>query len=96
MLRSIRDDLPVISVSLARAKPPNPLYFEPLSRVVPPDKLWDSTEDDEERGDMTWLHFIASDTLQRIGFAPGPDAGSCLPDLSRYEPPAPPQVRSTI
>lgn len=87
--------LPTISVSLARTPPPNPLYFEPLTRVVPPDKLWNSTEDDEERGDMTWLHFIAGDTLQRTGYAPGPDKGSCLPDFSRFEPPAPPQVRAT-
>ncbi len=96
MLRSIRDDIPTISVSLARTPPPNPLYFEPFTRAVPPDKLWNSTEDDEERGDMTWLHFIASDILQRTGFAPGPDAGSCLPDFSRFEPAKPPQVRCTI
>lgn len=87
--------IPTISVSMARTPIPNPLYFEPLTRIVPPDKLWNSTEDDEERGDMTWLHFIASDTLSRTGHAPGPDAGSYLPDLSRFEPPKPPQVRGT-
>ena len=78
------------------AKPiPNPLYFEPLTRAIPPDKLWNSTEDNDERGDLTWLHYIASDTLNRTGFAPGPDAGACLPDLSRFEPPKLPQVRRT-
>ena len=98
MLRSIRDDkptLPAISVSLARKPPPNPLYFEPMQRWLPPDELWESADDDEERGDLTWLHHIAGEALRRIGFSPGEEKGSRLPDLSRFEPPSPPQVRAT-
>lgn len=98
MLRSIRDDkstLPAISVSLATKPPPNPLYFEPFQHWLPPDDLWESAEDDEERGDLTWLHHIAGETLRRIGFSPGEEKGSCLPDLSRFEPPSPPQIRTT-
>ena len=90
-----RHTLPSISVSLARKPPPNPLYFEPMQRWLPPDELWESADDDEERGDLTWLHHIAGEALRRIGFSPGEEKGSRLPDLSRFEPPSPPQVRAT-
>ena len=89
------EGLTSISVSLARKSPPNPLYFEPMQRWLPPDELWESAEDDEERGDLTWLHHIAGEALRRIGFSPGEEKGSRLPDLSRFEPPSPPQVRAT-
>ena len=94
MLRCIRDDT-IVSVSRAKHTPPNPLFFEPFRRWMPPDTLWQSTEDEDERGDMSWLHYVASDTLSRTGFSPGPDPGSRLPDLSRFEPPSPPQIRAT-
>ena len=86
---------PTISVSLARTPPPNPLWFKPLRSWYPPDDLWFSTEDEDERGDLTWLHFKACETLTATGYAPGPAEGTCLPDLTRYEPPGPPQIRAT-
>ena len=85
----------LVSAFMAKHTPPNPLFFEPFRRWMPPDALWQSTEDEDERGDMSWLHYVASDTLSRTGFSPGPDPGSRLPDLSRFEPPSPPQIRAT-
>ena len=85
----------LVSAFMAKHTPPNPLFFEPFRRWMPPDALWQSTEDEDERGDMSWLHYVASDTLSRTGFSPGPDPGSRLPDLSRFEPPSLPQIRAT-
>ena len=90
-----RDGLPTVSVAQARARPPNPLWFQPFQHWLPPEDLWASSEDEGERADLNWLHHVAVGALTRVGFAPGDDPASRLPDLSRFEPPSPPQIRRT-
>ncbi|MBN05355.1 hypothetical protein [Ponticaulis sp.] len=90
-----RDGLLTVSVAQARARPPNPLWFQPFQHWLPPEDLWASSEDEGERADLNWLHHVAVGALARVGFAPGDDPASRLPDLSRFEPPSPPQIRCT-
>ncbi len=90
-----RDGLLTVSVTQARARPPNPLWFQPFQHWLPPEELWASSEDEGERADLNWLHHVAVGALTRVGFAPGDDPASRLPDLSRFEPPSPPQIRRT-
>ncbi|MDF1680299.1 hypothetical protein [Ponticaulis sp.] len=90
-----RDGLPTVSVAQARARPPNPLWFQPFQHWLPPEDLWASSEDEGERADLNWLHHVAVGALTRVGLAPGDDPASRLPDLSRFEPPSPPQIRRT-
>ncbi|MAJ10595.1 MAG: hypothetical protein CMK04_17250 [Ponticaulis sp.] len=90
-----RDGLLTVSVAEARARPPNPLWFQPFQNWLPPEDLWASSEDEGERADLNWLHHVAVGALTRVGFAPGDHPASRLPDLSRFEPPSPPQIRFT-
>ncbi len=90
-----RDGLLTVSVAQARARPPNPLWFQPFQNWLPPEDLWASSEDEGERADLNWLHHVAVGALTRVGFASGDDHSSRLPDLSRFEPPSPPQIRRT-
>lgn len=90
-----RDGLLTVSVAQARARPPNPLWFQPFQHWLPPEDLWASSEDEGERADLNWLHHVAVGALTRVGFAPGDDPNSRLPDLSRFEQPSPPQIRRT-
>ena len=90
-----RDGLLTVSVAQARARPPNPLWFQPFQHWLPPEDLWASSEDEGERADLNWLHHVAVGALTRVGFAPGDDPASRLPDLSRFEQPSPPQIRRT-
>lgn len=90
-----RDGLFTVSVAQARARPPNPLWFKPFQHWLPPEDLWASSEDESERADLNWLHHMAVGALTRVGFAAGDDPASRLPDLSRFEPPSPPQIRRT-
>ncbi len=90
-----RDGLPTVSVAQARARPPNPLWFQPFQHWLPPEDLWTSSQDEDERTDLNWLHHVAVGALTRVGFAPGNDPASSLPDLSRFEPPSQPQIRRT-
>ena len=89
------DGLPIVSVAQARARPPNPLWFQPFQHWLPPEELWASSEDEGERADLNWLHHVAVGALTRVGFAAGDDPASRLPDLSRFEPPYPPRIRRT-
>ena len=90
-----RDRLLTVSVAQARARPPNPLWFQPFQHWLPPEELWASSEDEGERADLNWLHHVAVGALTRVGFASGDDPAARLPDLSRFEPPSPPQIRRT-
>lgn len=90
-----RDGLLTVSVAEARARPPNPLWFQPFQHWLPPEDLWASSEDEGERADLNWLHHVAVGALTRVGFASSDDPSSRLPDLSRFEPPSPPQIRRT-
>lgn len=89
------DGLLTVSVAQARARPPNPLWFQPFQHWLPPEDLWASSEDEDERTDLNWLHHVAVGALTRVGSAPGDDPESRLPDLFRFEPPSPPQIRRT-
>ena len=90
-----RDGLFTVSVAQARARPPNSFWFQPFQHWLPPEDLWASSEDESERADLNWLHHMAVGALTRVGFAAGDDPASRLPDLSRFEPPSPPQIRRT-
>ncbi|OUX99690.1 hypothetical protein [Ponticaulis sp.] len=88
------EGLLTLSVAQARAGPPNPLWFQPLQHWLPPEELWASSEDEDERADLNWLHLMAVSALTRAGFAPGEAPTAHLPDLSRFEPPSPPIIRT--
>ena len=89
------EGLLTVSVAQARAGPPNPLWFQPLQHWLPPEEIWASSEDEDERADLSWLHLMAVSALTRAGFAPGEAPTAHLPDLSRFEPPSPPIIRGT-
>ena len=64
----------------------NPLFFEPFSSWVPPEAIYYSTEDPDERSDLSALHYRAASGLDKAGYSiPPPDE---LPALTRFQPPA--------
>ena len=69
-----------------RGEGPLPLYFEPFSCWVPPEAIYYSTEDPDERSDLSALHYRAASGLDKAGYSiPPPDE---LPALTRFQPPA--------
>ena len=69
-----------------RGEGPLPLLFEPFSSWVPPEAIYYSTEDPEERSDLSALHYRAASGLDKAGYSiPPPDE---LPALTRFQPPA--------
>ncbi|MAK62197.1 MAG: hypothetical protein CMK09_14605 [Ponticaulis sp.] len=71
----------------------NPLYLRPLTAWLPPEDLYYSTENDEERRDLNMLHFRAHEQLGLIGFRDPPDKALGIPRFRVFEPPDPPQIR---
>ncbi len=73
---------------------PNPLYLSSLHSILAPEELWASAKElEDERGDLTSLHLMASEGLSAAGFPPGPDPRLRLPEFERWKPPEPPCVR---
>jgi hypothetical protein len=69
---------------------PNPLYLSSLHSILAPEELWASAEElEDERGDLTSLHLMASEGLSAAGFPPGPDPRLRLPEFERWKPPRP-------
>ena len=72
----------------------NPLYLSALHSWLAPEALWESARhSDDERGDLTALHLMASESVSAAGFPPGPDPKLRLPRFEAWRPPDPPQVR---
>ncbi|MDF1680927.1 hypothetical protein [Ponticaulis sp.] len=77
VMQSVRDDN-------------NPLYLSSLHSVLAPEELWASADKlEDERGDLTSLHLMASEGLGAAGFPPGPDPRLRLPEFDRWKPPRP-------
>ena len=73
---------------------PNPLYLSSLHSILAPEDLWASAKElEDERGDLTSLHLMASEGLSAAGFPPGPDPRLRLPEFERWKPPEPPCIR---
>ncbi|WP_022694866.1 hypothetical protein [Ponticaulis koreensis] len=71
----------------------NPLYLSSLHSILAPEELWASAQElEDERGDLTSLHLMASEGLSAAGFPPGPDPRLRLPEFERWKPPEPPRV----
>lgn len=70
----------------------NRLYFKPLAHWLPPEPLYYSTEDQQERDDFNMLHLKACEVLDGIGLRQLPDKASKLPRLKVFEPPPPPRI----
>ena len=69
---------------------PNPLYLSSLHSILAPEELWASAKElEDERGDLTSLHLMASEGLSAAGFPPGPDPRLRLPEFERWKPPRP-------
>ena len=72
----------------------NPLYLSSLHSILAPEELWASAKElEDERGDLTSLHLMASEGLSAAGFPPGPDPRLRLPEFERWKPPEPPCIR---
>lgn len=66
-----------------------PLSYKPFENWLPPEELWASSEDEEERGDFNYLHHLAREGLSATGFGiPPPGADDSLPKLTYFQPPA--------
>ncbi|HBH89384.1 MAG TPA: hypothetical protein DDY27_05740 [Hyphomonadaceae bacterium] len=71
-----------------RSKHP-PLFYKPFENWLPPEELWASSENEEERGDLNYLHHLAREGLNATGFGiPPPGADDTLPKLTYFQPPA--------
>lgn len=69
---------------------PNALYLSSLHSILAPEELWASAQElEDERGDLTSLHLMASEGLSVAGFPPGPDPRLRLPEFERWKPPRP-------
>ena len=74
--------------TVPRSKHP-PLFYKPFENWLPPEELWASSEDEEERGDLNYLHHLAREGLSATGFGiPPPGADDALPKLTYFQPPA--------
>lgn len=66
-----------------------PLFYKPFENWLPPEDLWASSEDEEERGDLNYLHHLAREGLNATGYGiPPPGADDTLPKLTYFQPPA--------
>jgi hypothetical protein len=66
-----------------------PLFYKPFENWLPPEELWASSEDEEERGDLNYLHHLAREGLNATGYGiPPPRADDTLPKLTYFQPPA--------
>ncbi|WP_022695710.1 hypothetical protein [Ponticaulis koreensis] len=66
-----------------------PLFYKPFENWLPPEELWASSEDEEERGDLNYLHHLAREGLNTTGYGiPPPGANDALPRLTHFQPPA--------
>ena len=74
--------------TVPRSKHP-PLFYKPFENWLPPEELWASSEDEEERGDLNYLHHLAREGLNATGYGiPPPGADDTLPRLTYFQPPA--------
>lgn len=66
-----------------------PFFYKPFENWLPPEILWASSEDEEERGDLNYLHHLAREGLNATGFGiPPPGADDAFPKLTYFQPPA--------
>ena len=91
---------PPVDAHVSRFKIPpdipfrHPLFLEPLGRTLAPDVFWEAAEHEDDRQSLLRLHLLAQSTLYKIGLPIGPDPRRRVPDLSKFDPPKIPQVRS--
>ncbi|MDF1681754.1 hypothetical protein [Ponticaulis sp.] len=82
---------PIQRIRLAGAQKSKrqPLFYKPFENWLPPEDLWASSEDEEERGDLNYLHHLAREGLNATGYGiPPPGADDTLPKLTYFQPPA--------
>ncbi|MAI89669.1 MAG: hypothetical protein CMK05_04225 [Ponticaulis sp.] len=85
---------PGMSADISETKP-HPLYFRPLQTWLPPEVIWNSGAEEDERADLNNLHLEARCALEEIGLGiPPPGHADTLPELAAFKPPPPPQIRS--
>tara|TARA_B100000678_G_scaffold268142_1_gene254211 strand:- start:579 stop:1703 length:1125 start_codon:yes stop_codon:yes gene_type:complete len=72
--------------------PHNPLYFKPLEHWLPPEPLYYSTEDKQERDDFNMLHLKACEVMDQIGLRHAPGEAAHRPCFQVFEPPPPPRI----
>ena len=66
-----------------------PLFYKPFKNWLPPEELWASSDDEEERSDLNYLHHLAREGLNATGYGiPPPGADDTLPRLTHFQPPA--------
>ena len=74
--------------TVPRSKHP-PLFYKPFENWLPPEELWASSEDEDERRDLNYLHHLACEGLNATGFGiPPPGVDDTLPRLTYFQPPA--------